>query len=92
MAKTFPRLNLSANSLTICTKPCRLFPFPPSLLKAAGYLGDKIEFSQRSLPINSATVERLSGSLFIDSSHIRATLNWQPPFTLDQGLEQTIQA
>ena len=73
-------------------KPCRLFPFPPSLLKAAGYLGDRIEFTQSSLPINSTTVERLSGSLFVDSSHIRTTLNWQPPFTLDQGLEQTIQA
>ena len=73
-------------------KPCRLFFFPPSLLKAAGYLGDSIKFNQHSLPINSATVERLSGSLFVDSSHIRTTLNWQPPFTLDQGLEQTIQA
>jgi nucleoside-diphosphate-sugar epimerase len=32
---------------------------------------------------------RLTGSLQVDSSRIRRELDWQPPFTLAQGLERT---
>jgi nucleoside-diphosphate-sugar epimerase len=34
-------------------------------------------------------VERLTGSLQVDSSKIRAALGWAPPFSLDQGLAHT---
>lgn len=36
--------------------------------------------------------ERLLGSLRLDNSKIRQTLNWQPPFSTDAGLAQTIAA
>jgi nucleoside-diphosphate-sugar epimerase len=56
----------------------RLLPCPPALLRAGGALLGK-----------SAMVARLTGSLQIDSSKIRQTLNWQPPTTLAQGLAET---
>lgn len=60
--------------------PCRLFPCPPGLLRCAGSLLGK-----------SAQVERLMGSLRVDSGKIRRELNWQPPCTLQQGLQATVQ-
>ena len=71
--------------------PCHLLPVPPSLLKLAGHLGDTIEqFTQRPLPLNRSTIDRLLGSLVVDSSHIRNTLNWEPPYTVDEGLSKTL--
>lgn len=58
--------------------PARLLPCPPALLKMAGRLTGK-----------SAQVERLLGSLQIDSAKIRRELGWQPPYTLQQGLQET---
>lgn len=72
-------------------RPCNLLPVPPSLLKLVGYLGDTIQnLSQKPISLNTSTIDRLLGSLFIDSSHIQTTLKWQPPFSIDQGLEQTL--
>jgi len=73
-------------------RPCNVLTVPPNLLKLAGHLGDTVQYlSQRAIPLNTSNIDRLLGSLFVDSSHIQTTLNWQPPFTLDQGLEQTLQ-
>ncbi len=58
--------------------PARLFPCPPALLKWAGALTGR-----------SAQVERLMGSLQVDSGKIRRELNWTPPYTLQQGLQAT---
>jgi nucleoside-diphosphate-sugar epimerase len=58
--------------------PAPLLPVPPMLMKAAGKLTGK-----------SDTVSRLLGSLAVDSTKIRQTLNWQTPYTLDQGLQAT---
>ena len=59
-------------------RPARLFFMPPSLMKStAGLIG------------MSAQADRLLGSLQVDSQHLRKTLGWQPPFTVDQALEQT---
>lgn len=70
---------------------CPIVPVPLSLLKIAANLGDNLEqMLKRSLPLNTPTLERLLGSLVVDSSYIRTTLNWQPPYTLDQGLSQTL--
>lgn len=68
-----------------------LLPYPPRLLKLMGQLGDVGEkITKRSLPVNNAVVDRLLGSLVVDSSHIRKTLNWQPPYTIDAGLSHTL--
>jgi nucleoside-diphosphate-sugar epimerase len=60
--------------------PARLFPCPPALLKLAGQLTGK-----------SDQIERLLGSLQVDSSKIRSALSWTPPYTLAQGLQATAQ-
>ena len=70
---------------------CKLVPVSPSLLKLLGYAGDVAQLiSKKSLPFNSYSIDRLLGSLFVDSSYIQKTLNWQPPFTLEEGLAQTL--
>jgi nucleoside-diphosphate-sugar epimerase len=73
-------------------QPCRLLPVPTTLLRFLGYLGDRIEsITGKNLPFNTYNIDRLLGSLVVDSSYIQKTLNWQPPFTLEQGLARTIQ-
>jgi nucleoside-diphosphate-sugar epimerase len=56
----------------------RLVAFPPALLRVAGLLTGK-----------SAEVDRLLGSLRVDSSKIRRELQWTPPFSMTQGLRET---
>ena len=58
--------------------PALLLPFPPSLMLLAGKLTGK-----------GAAVNRLMGSLTVDSSKIRRELGWRPPFTMDEGLRET---
>lgn len=59
-------------------RPARLFPFPARLLRLAGKLLGKPE-----------SIDRLIGSLVIDSSKIRRDLGWKPPCTMEQGLKRT---
>jgi nucleoside-diphosphate-sugar epimerase len=58
--------------------PPRLFPFPPTLMfAAAGLLGKR------------DVVERLIGSLAVDSSKIVRDLGWKPPYSMEEGLTAT---
>jgi nucleoside-diphosphate-sugar epimerase len=59
-------------------RPARLFPFPAGLLRIAGKLAGK-----------SGIVDRLIGSLLIDSSKIHRDLGWKPPCTMELGLKRT---
>ena len=52
-----------------------LIPIPVGLLHLAGFLTGK-----------RATIHRLTGSLIVDDSPLRA-LGWHPPVSLDQGLK-----
>ena len=55
-----------------------LFPVPASLLKlGAGCVG------------RAAEARRLLGSLIVDDRSIRQELEWNPPFTVDEGLAET---
>lgn len=56
----------------------RLFSMQYSWLESIGRLTRK-----------SSTIERLTGSLRVNSRKIQQTLNWKPPFTLEQGLQAT---
>jgi len=56
----------------------RLWPFPIPLLRWMGQL-----VGQR------AAIDRLLGSLQVDSSKIRRELDWNPPFSIDRGLVET---
>lgn len=59
-------------------RPARLFPAPQGLVRAgAGLVG-----LSRSLPT-------LLESFQVDGEDIRATLDWTPPLTVEQGLSET---
>lgn len=62
-------------------RPARLFPCPPGLLRLAGRVAGKF-----------AQVERLTGSLQVDSGKLRRELGWQSPFTLREGLRLAMQS
>ena len=56
-----------------------LIPFPLPLLKVIGRVSGK-----------SAEIERLTGSLCIDNSKIREVLGWKPPYTMEEGIRETV--
>jgi nucleoside-diphosphate-sugar epimerase len=60
---------------------------------ATGFIGshllptlEQINYQIRFTP---SLRDRLLGSLQVDRSKIRETLNWQPPYTVDEGLKVT---
>ena len=55
-----------------------IIPFPLSLLRLGAALSGK-----------SATISRLTESLFVDDGPTRADLDWTPPFSMLQGLKET---
>jgi UDP-glucose 4-epimerase len=62
-------------------RPARLLNVPIPLLRgAASVLGKR------------AAVDRLTGSLWVDSGLIRARLGWVPPYSLQAGLAETVAA
>ena len=62
-------------------KPSYLFYFPLIVIRLFAKLIGK-----------AASINRLTESLVIDSSKIRKELEWQPPFSIDQGLKITADA
>lgn len=56
----------------------RLWPVPLPVLRWLGWIVGK-----------ETMIDRLIGSLQVDSSRIRRELNWSPPYVVDQGLEAT---
>jgi nucleoside-diphosphate-sugar epimerase len=59
-------------------KTPRLLPVPTGVLKSVAAVAHR-----------DAEFQRLFGSLQVDSSSLRAQLEWQPPFTVDQGIAET---
>lgn len=59
-------------------RPARLFPVPVAVLQVLGTLTGR-----------RAAVDRLTGSLRLDTTHVKRLLDWKPPFTVQQGLEAT---
>ncbi|HLP97537.1 MAG TPA: SDR family oxidoreductase [Sideroxyarcus sp.] len=59
-------------------RPAKLFWCPPMVLKVLGGVVGK-----------SDQIERLLGSLRVGGDKIRRELNWMPPYTLQQGLQET---
>ncbi len=60
-------------------KRVRMVVFPVNILQGVAKLFGK-----------QAVVERLLGSLQLDISDTRETLNWRPPVTLDKALRETV--
>ena len=69
-------------------RPARLLPVPHALFRLAGAAGDTLAPLVR-LPISSATVSRVFGSLSVDASKLTRMTGFQPPFTLEEGLRLT---
>jgi nucleoside-diphosphate-sugar epimerase len=63
----------SAMGNTVCLWPC-----PTSLLYWVGQMAGKRDM-----------IDRLVGSLQVNSSKIQTELDWHPPFTVDAGLSET---
>jgi len=57
----------------------RSFYFPPGLIRFAAIMLGR-----------SAQVDRLFGSLRVNDEKIHRELSWTPPYTLDQGLHETV--
>ncbi|MHB8845083.1 MAG: UDP-glucose 4-epimerase family protein [Nitrospirota bacterium] len=59
-------------------RPARLVPFPVPFLRSLGRLTGR-----------SPSIEKVVGSLVVDSGRIRRELNWKPPYTMAEGLKET---
>jgi hypothetical protein len=51
------------------------FPIPISLFKILGKIFNKVD-----------VVDRLTGSLQLDVTHTKSTLNWAPPYSVEHGI------
>lgn len=60
-------------------KPAWLLPVPMFMFKLAGMLTGK-----------SDIVDRLIGDLQVDSSDAKTNLNWMPPYSVEQGIQATV--
>jgi nucleoside-diphosphate-sugar epimerase len=69
-------------------RPTRLVPVPVSLLRVAARGGDLVARAV-PFPLTSANVDRLVGSLSVDSSKLERTVGFHPPHTLEAGLAVT---
>jgi nucleoside-diphosphate-sugar epimerase len=72
-------------------KRTRIFPFPPLGLRMLGAAGELVHVvTGRSIGIDNYSVERLLGSLEVDPRPTFASLDWVPPFPMDEGLRLTM--
>jgi nucleoside-diphosphate-sugar epimerase len=69
-------INMLADGLGVTP---RLFPISVQVMQVLAAVG-----GERS------TVDRLVQSLVINSSHVRETLSWQPPYSMEQGIRNTV--
>jgi nucleoside-diphosphate-sugar epimerase len=60
-------------------RPARLWPFPPKLLIGLGRM-----FGRRK------EISRLTGSLVVDDTSTRELLGWKPPWSIHEGLVETV--
>ncbi len=73
-------------------KRALLIPVPLGLLLALGRVGDGLQpLLGRTVGLSSYSVEKLMGSLIVDSRAVRDALSWTPPFGQAEGLRRTVQ-
>jgi nucleoside-diphosphate-sugar epimerase len=72
------------------SRPLRLWTIPDAGLDALARLGDVMSrIARRPIAFDSYSLTRLRASLPIDDINFRRTVNWQPPFTMKEGMEIT---
>ena len=69
-------------------RPARLLPIPPLLFAGAGRAGDLVSRIV-PVPVTSAALHRLLGSLAVDPSRFFRLTGFTPPFTVEEGLAAT---
>ena len=69
--------------------PARLVSVPVGMMRVAARIGDQMARIVPAVPFTSATLDRLVGSLAVDSSKLTAAVGFRPPYTLEQGLAAT---
>jgi UDP-glucose 4-epimerase len=60
-------------------RPARLLPVPAGLLRLGGRMLNK-----------QGEIERLLGSLTVETEKIQTRLEWSAPYTVQEGLEETV--
>jgi len=77
---------------TIANRPVRNLPVPLIILRLLGYAGDAVEsLTGKSLGINSYSVDRLAGSLWVNSQKFQDFFDWAPPHSMREGLLKTLE-
>lgn len=71
-------------------RPARLVPIPPTLIRLLGRAGDVIA-RVVACPFTTADVDRLLGSLSLDTSRFTQVTGFRPPFDVVDGLAATAQ-
>ena len=70
-------------------RPARLVSVPVGLMRVAARIGDQIAHVVPAVPFTSATLDRVVGSLAVNSSKLSTAVGFRPPYTLDEGLAAT---
>jgi len=71
--------NLVQKLAQLMERPARLVPFPVSLMRLGGRVLGR-----------TGDVERLTRSLVVSTHKLQEELRWEPPYSVDQGLAETI--
>lgn len=70
-------------------RPARLVSVPVGWMRAAAWMGDQMARVVPAVPFTSATLDRVVGSLAVDSSKLSTAVGFRAPYTLEQGLAAT---
>jgi nucleoside-diphosphate-sugar epimerase len=82
-------IQLIASSME--NKSISLIPVPGGVyLLAGGILRAFEKITGSTLFISAEALSRLTGSLAIDSSHCQKSLNWSPPYSVEQGIREMV--
>lgn len=85
--------DLSTNDIVVMIKKNTgkgglVFPLPVFMLKIVGILGDYMKkIKLNNIGIDSYSVDKIIGSLEVDSSKIRKELKWRPPYKIEEGIK-----
>jgi nucleoside-diphosphate-sugar epimerase len=67
----------------------RLIPIPPGVFRLAGRVGDRLP-PWLPWPMTTARAQRLMDSLQVESSRIRKDLGFTPPYSMADGMQETV--
>jgi nucleoside-diphosphate-sugar epimerase len=69
-------------------RPARLISVPVPVLRAVARTGDLIDRAV-PFPLTSSTLDRLVGSLAVNTTKVRTRLDFRPPYALEEALAVT---